>query len=106
MSDTPTTPTTPTFESAWYVEARYAPDGAEARVPFRAAHIARLRELQAVGTIVEVGAFPDVSASVLIVRAPDEATVREILRTDVYTQNGVWVEFRVAPFNRLVPAAS
>lgn len=89
------------FESVWYVEARYAPDGAEARLPFRSEHLARLRSLLAAGTIIEVGAFSDASASILIARAGSEAEVRQLVREDVYTRNGVWVEFRVLPFNRV-----
>ena len=54
---------TPTIETVWFIEATYAPDGAETRVPFRAEHIARAAELKAAGTIVEIGAFTDVSGA-------------------------------------------
>jgi uncharacterized protein YciI len=91
-----------TIEPVWLIEATYAPDGAETRLPFRARHLARLGELIAAGIVVEVGAFMDVSASIMIVRAPDEAAALEIARSDVYLANGVWVELRARPFGRVV----
>lgn len=93
------------FEPAWFVEARYAPDAAEARVPFRAEHLDRMAALQEAGTLLMVAAAADVSASLLVFRAGSEDEVRELLRADAYTRNGVWTEFRIVPVNRLVPAA-
>ena len=92
----------PTIETVWFVEATYAPDGAETRVPFRAEHIARAAELKAAGTIVEIGAFTDVSSAVILVRAESEAAALDIIRADVYVKNGVWVELRARPFGRIV----
>jgi uncharacterized protein YciI len=89
------------IEPVWLVEATYAPDAAETRVPFRAEHIARLRALKADGTIVEAGAFPDVSASIVILRASDEQAALAVCREDVYLRNGVWVELRARPFGRV-----
>jgi len=89
------------IEQVWLVEATYAPDGAEARVPFRAEHIARLQALKAAGIVVEAGAFIDVSATIAIVRAASEDEVLALFRSDVYIRNGVWVEIRVRPFGRL-----
>ena len=90
------------MESVWLVEATYAPDAAETRVPFRAEHLARAAELKAAGTIVEIGAFTDVSSSIILVRAESEAAALDILRSDVYITNGVWVELRARAFGRLV----
>ena len=56
------------IEPIWLVEATYAPDAAETRVPFRAAHLAGILELLAPGVVVEAGAFIDVSASMVLVR--------------------------------------
>jgi uncharacterized protein len=86
------------IEPAWFVEATYAPDGAETRTPFRAEHLARLARLIAEGRIVAAGAFADVSASVVIVRAPDEQAALDLVRDDIYLRNGVWVEVRARPF--------
>ena len=51
MTDTPDH----AIEPAWFVECTYAPDAAETRVPFRAAHLARAAELKRQGVIIEVG---------------------------------------------------
>ena len=89
------------IETVWFVQVTYAPDAAVTRVPFRAEHVARMRALRAAGVVVEVGAFTDVSASVVIVRAGSEAEAIEICRQDVYMRNGVWVELRAKPFGRV-----
>lgn len=89
------------IEPVWLVQATYAPDAAETRVPFRARHLARLAELKAAGVVIEAGAFTDVSASVMLLRAASEAEAIELCRQDVYMQNGVWVELRARPFGRV-----
>ena len=82
-----------------------APDAAETRVPFRVEHAARLLALRDAGVLVEAGAFADVSASILIVRARDLEAAGAIARDDVYLRNGVWVEIRVRPFGRVCRAS-
>jgi uncharacterized protein YciI len=104
MTDPATTPPPPgaaSIEPVWLVDATYAPDAAETRVPFRAEHIARLRELMRQGIVVEAGAFADVSASVVLVRATDEQEALALCRDDVYLRNGVWVELRARAFGRV-----
>ena len=96
----------PQLETVWFVEATYAPDGAETRVPFRAAHLARAAELRASGVIVEIGAFLDVSSSIILIRAESEAAALAIATADIYMANGVWVELRARPFGRLAADAS
>jgi uncharacterized protein YciI len=91
-------------EAVWLIEATYAPDAAETRVPFRGEHVARLLELKEAGVVVEVAAAADVSASVIMLRAESAEAALEICRQDVYTRNGIWVEFRVRPFNRVIAA--
>ena len=95
-----------TIEPTWLIEATYAPDAAETRIPFRARHLARAGELIEAGIIVEMGAFADVSASILIVRAPDEAAALDIASGDIYMANGIWVELRARPFGRVVRSDS
>jgi hypothetical protein len=103
MTDPAAAPAVPAnaIEPVWLVEATCAPDAAETRVPFRAEHIARLRTLKSQGTVVEVGAFADVSASIVIVRATDEQAALDVCRADVYLRNGVWVELRARAFGRV-----
>jgi len=89
------------IEPVWIVEATYAPDAAETRVPFRAEHIARLRELRRSGVVVEAGAFADVTASIIVLRAASEQAALDVFRDDVYVRNGVWVELRARAFGRV-----
>ncbi len=91
----------PPIEPVWLVEASYAPDAAETRTPFRAEHIARLRDLKRQGVVVEAGAFLDVSSTILVIRAADEEAALAICRDDVYLRNGVWVELRARAFGRV-----
>ena len=95
-------PTNATIEPTWLIEATYAPDAAETRLPFRGRHLARLAELMEAGIVVAAGAFADVSASILVVRAADEQAAVDIARSDIYMANGVWVEVRARPFGLVV----
>jgi hypothetical protein len=98
-------PTAPAgLEPVWLVEATYAPDAAETRVPFRAEHLAGVRERLGSGVYVEAGAFTDVSASVILVRAESEEAALALVRDDVYLRNGVWVEVRARAFGRVTQA--
>ena len=89
------------METAWLVQCTCAPDAAETRVPFRAEHLARLAALKAEGVVLEAGAYTDVSVSFVLLRAASEEEALDLLRRDVYTQNGVWVELRAKPFGRI-----
>ncbi|HUP55606.1 MAG TPA: YciI family protein [Methylomirabilota bacterium] len=91
------------LESIWFVEATYAPDAAETRAPFRAEHLAGVRRRLESGEYVEAGAFLDVSASVVLVRAQSEEAALALVRDDVYVRNGVWVEVRARAFGRVTP---
>jgi uncharacterized protein YciI len=90
------------LEQIFVIEATYAPDAAETRKPFRAEHLARAAALRDAGTIIEVGAFADMSGSMLLVRAASEEEATALAREDVYMKNGVWVELRVRRFGRVV----
>jgi uncharacterized protein YciI len=95
-------PTAPAgLEPVWMVEATYAPDAAETRTPFRAEHLAGVRRRLESGVYVEAGAFADVSASVILVRADSAEAAIELVRDDVYLRNGVWVEVRARAFGRV-----
>lgn len=98
-------PTGATIEPVWLVEATYAPDAAETRVPFRTEHIARALERKDAGVYVEVGAFADVSASIFIVRADSAEAAVALVSDDAYMRNGVWVEVRARAFGRVTRSA-
>lgn len=107
MSDTSTdVATATTIELVWLVEATYAPDAADTRVPFRAEHLAGIQSRKDAGVYIEAGAFVDVSASVILVRAADEAEAIAIVSDDVYLRNGVWVEIRARQFGRVARAGA
>lgn len=97
----PTVPAPAGLEPIWLVEATYAPDAAETRTPFRAEHLAGIRRRLASGEYIEAGAFSDVSASVILVRAESEEAALALVRDDVYLRNGVWVEVRAKAFGRV-----
>ncbi len=90
------------IEQVWAIEATYAADAAERRPAVRAEHLARIGELRAAGVVVEAGAFADMSGSLILVRAQDEAAALEIAERDVYTRSGVWAGIRVRAFGRVV----
>lgn len=89
------------IEPIFVIEAAYAPDAAERRPAYRAEHLARLAALRDSGVVVEAGAFADLSGALILVRAGDEATVRELAVSDVYMRSGIWVDFRIRPFGRV-----
>jgi uncharacterized protein YciI len=89
------------MEPVFIIEATYGPDAAELRPPHRPTHLARIAALRASGVILEAGAFPDMSGSLLLVRAPDADAALAIAAEDVYLREGVWVEARVRPFLRV-----
>src|SRR4029079_6685985 len=92
-------------ERVWLVEATYAPDAAETRVPFRAEHIASLAARKDAGLYVQRAACPAVSSSLILVRAASEAEALAIVGDDVYLRNGVWVELRARLFGRVARAS-
>jgi uncharacterized protein YciI len=92
------------LEPIWLVEATYAPDAAETRVPFRAEHLAGIVKRIDAGIYIEAGAFLDVSSSVVLVRADSAEAALELVRDDVYLRNGIWVEVRARAFGRVTRA--
>jgi uncharacterized protein YciI len=93
------------LESLWLVEATYAPDAAETRVPFRPEHLAEVARRIRSGVYADAGAFLDVSASLVLVRADSEEAALAIVSDDVYLRNGVWVELRARAYGRVVVGA-
>jgi uncharacterized protein YciI len=90
------------IEPVWAIEATYGPDAAERRPAVRQEHLGRIGQLRAAGTIVEAGGYADMSGSLLLVRAPDEAAAMAIVKSDVYTRSGVWTGFRARAIGRVV----
>jgi hypothetical protein len=89
------------IEGIWVVEATCGADAAERRPAVRAEHLARIAELRRAGTIVEAGAYTDMSASLLLLRAPSAEAALTVAQADVYFRSGVWTGFRVRAFGRV-----
>ena len=90
------------IEPIWAIEAAYASDATERRPAVRHEHLSRIGELRAAGTVVEAGGFADMSGSLLLVRAPDEASALALMHADVYFRSGVWSSLRARAFGRVV----
>jgi uncharacterized protein YciI len=95
-------PARPAIDQVWVVEATYAPDATDTRVPFRAEHLGRIVRLMDEGVIVMAGAYLDVSTSLVFLSAVSEEEALAIARQDPYIREGVWVELRARPFGRVV----
>jgi len=92
----------PDLEPVWVVEATYAPNAAQRRPQFRAEHLMRLVALKAEGTVIEAGAYADLSGSLVLVRAESADAALGLFRSDVYITNGIWTELRARGFGRVV----
>ena len=90
------------IERIWVVEAEMGRDAAERRPAVRHEHLARMAALRREGTILEVGAYADTSASLILFRVPSEAAALALVQADVYFTAGVWVGFRIRAMGRVV----
>lgn len=87
----------------YVVEPEYAPDAAMRREPVRDEHLSRVRSLLADGTLIAAGAFDDLSSSLLVVATDSEQQALDIVHSDVYWREGVWVDVRLRRLNRVLP---
>ena len=82
------------------------PEAPTRRQQARETHLEGARRLAADGTLQVAGALLDgagtMIGSMLVLEAPDEATVRALLDADVYHRAGVWRHVEVYPFRRAV----
>jgi uncharacterized protein len=93
----------------WLIIARDGtdPDAPARRKAAREEHLAANRTLFEEGRVLYAGALLDADGgmigSLLVVDAPDEATVRAQIEADAYTRGGVWVDVEVRGFRRAFP---
>ena len=81
----------------------YVPDMEQRRVPYRADHLAWLRELADRGTLLVAGAAREpVDTGVLVVRAADVHEVRRLLLDDPYAAANLISGVVVRPFGLVV----
>ncbi|MGW0507017.1 YciI family protein [Micromonospora sp. NPDC003241] len=91
------------FEPTFLVTATFAADAVRRREPHRAAHLAHVRGLLADGTALLAGARADLSASVLVLRAPDAAAARALVAHDPYWRHRVWTALDVVDYLAATP---
>ncbi len=75
---------------------------AEARAPFRAAHIAHARAAAARGELVLGGAYNPPDGSVLLFKSTSPAVAEAFANADPYVTNGVVTQWRVREWTTVV----
>jgi uncharacterized protein YciI len=73
----------------------YCDDVLEKRAPYRQAHLDGLAQQKAAGILITIGPTKDLRQVFGIYEAPDEATVRQLVESDPYWQQGIWTEYEV-----------
>lgn len=73
----------------------YCEDVLTKRTPFREAHLAGLRSQKEQGVLVTIGPTEDLTRVFGIYEVENEATVRNLIESDPYWQNGIWTEYEV-----------
>ena len=73
----------------------YCENVVERRAPYREAHLAGLQQQKADGVLVTLGPTQDLTKVFGIYDAPDETTVRNLVESDPYWQNGIWTEYEI-----------
>ena len=73
----------------------YCEDVVEKRAPYRQAHLDGLAIQKAKGILFTIGPTQDLTQVFGIYEANDENTVRQLIETDPYWQNGIWTEYEV-----------
>ena len=88
--------------SHFVLEYRYADQDARARV--RPDHLAYMNRLHEQGRVVLAGAMADGLGAMVVIRAEDEETARQVVREDPYTAAGVSADATLREWNVVVPA--
>jgi nitroreductase/uncharacterized protein YciI len=84
----------------------YVDDILTKREPHRPAHLAKLQELAAAGTVLMAGAAGDpVVSAVIVFRGDSASVVEDFVRSDPYAQNGLVKSWRVEPWSVVVGGA-
>ena len=76
----------------------YCDHALEKRVPFRAEHLERLRELKKQGTLITLGPTQDSTHVFAVFESDSVDTVRALLEDDIYWKKGIWIHLDVYPW--------
>lgn len=73
----------------------YCEDVLEKRAPYRQAHLEGLNLQKKRGILITLGPTQDLTKVFGIYEASDEATVRQLVESDPYWENGIWTEYNI-----------
>jgi uncharacterized protein len=73
----------------------YCEDVLEKRTNYRQAHLEGLNKQKERGILITIGPTQDLTKVFGIYEAPDEATVRKLVESDPYWENGIWTEYDI-----------
>jgi len=79
----------------------YCDNALEKRTPYREAHLQGLQAQKEQGILVALGPTTDNRKVFGIYDAEDEATVRQLVETDPYWQNGIWTDYEIHAWNQV-----
>jgi uncharacterized protein len=67
----------------------------EKRTPYRQSHLDGLAKQKESGVLITVGPTKDVTKVFAIYEADSEESVRTLVESDPYWQNGIWTEYTI-----------
>ncbi len=73
----------------------YCEDVLEKRTPYRQTHLEGLNQQKERGILITLGPTQDLTKVFGIYEASDETTVRQLVESDPYWQNGIWTEYDI-----------
>jgi len=73
----------------------YCENVLEKRAPYRDAHLAGLAKQKEDCILITIGPTQDLTKIFGIYEAEDEATVRKLVESDPYWENGIWTEYDI-----------
>ncbi len=73
----------------------YCDNVVKKRAPHRQAHLDRLATLKEAGSLITLGPTQDLTLVFGVYDVADEATVRQLIESDPYWENGIWTEYQV-----------
>jgi uncharacterized protein len=73
----------------------YCPNVLEKRTPHRQAHLDGLHQQKADGILVTIGPTQDLTKVFAIYEASSLDTVKVLVESDPYWQNGIWTEYQI-----------
>jgi len=67
----------------------------EKRAPYRQAHLDRLTQLKAAGSLITIGPTQDLTKVFGIYDADSESAARHLVEDDPYWKHGIWTEYSI-----------